>query len=72
MPVSFDADLSRLLAELEIPSQTQKFLACLGGKNLLDFALALETGDLLRDILVAHGTAKIPATKLIKAIEKVR
>lgn len=59
------------MAELKITAEAQKFLSSLGASSLDDLSLAAEAGDITREILVEHGVLKIPALKLMKAIEQV-
>lgn len=77
LPLSFQAaptfagDMEKLLDELEIGPKGREFLKSLGGKCLEDFAIAIEDGDLSKKHLTDNGVAKIPASKLISAIQAV-
>lgn len=69
--MSLDADMMCILVQLNLDDKALRFLKSLGGKNISDFALAIEEEDLTKQLLWQHGVRKIPASKLIRAIKQV-
>lgn len=70
-PASFDAELSQLLSILKISTEAQEFLSSLGANSLADLVVAVRYEDLTREILLQHGVQRVPAAKLMDAIDKV-